>query len=334
MYRIAVDVMGGDNAPLEIVKGCIMALREHEDIALILCGDNDAVSKIIKEQGYSGDRIEIRHAPDVLSMNDAAEAIRSRPDSSLAVAFSAVSSGDAGAIITAGSTGGAMSGAILKLRRIKGIHRPALAPVLPTMKSPVMLIDCGANADCKPQYLPQFAIMGSAYMNKVMGVKEPRVALLNIGTEEGKGNELMREAYGLIKQAPVNFVGNIEGRDIPSGDYDVVVADGFSGNVALKMYEGAALAVTKMLKQELIGSFRTKIGALIVKPALARFKKQMDYSEHGGALLLGVDGGVIKSHGSSGAKAILKSVEQARGFIAGGVVETIKAAISDALIAE
>ena len=237
--------------------------------------------------------------------------------------------GEGEAFITAGSTGATIAGATLIVKRLPGVKRPALAPLLPTKAgTKALLIDCGANAECRPSYLAQFALMGSIYMEKVEGVKSPRVGLVNNGAEAEKGNELTKAAYKKIEAMPVNFVGNAEGRDLVSGDYDVLVCDGFTGNVILKFMEGLGSALFSMLKQELGASLRTKIGAAFAMPAFKRFKKQMDYTEYGGALLLGVRGGVVKAHGSSNAKAIRSTLRQAAGFIGGDVVGVIKQEIS------
>ena len=237
-------------------------------------------------------------------------------------------SGAAGALVTAGSTGATIAGATLIVKRLPNVKRPALAPILPTKKGKALLIDCGANAECRPSFLAQFALMGSIDMQKVEGVASPRVGLVSNGAEAEKGNELTKAAYKLIEEMPVNFSGNAEGRDLVSGDYDVIVCDGFTGNVILKFMEGVAGVLMSMLKDELKSSLRTKIGAALAMPAFRRFKKKMDYTEYGGALLLGVNGGVIKAHGSSNAKAITSTLRQAAGFIEADVVGVIKEEIA------
>jgi len=242
----------------------------------------------------------------------------------MVVGMNLTAAGEGDAFITAGSTGAAIAGATLLIRRVPGVKRPALAPVLPTRKGSVLLVDCGANVDCKPSYLQQFGIMGSIYMEKVMKIKNPRVGLINNGAEEEKGNALTKEAYQLLKATDINFKGNVEGRDIISGDFDVAVCDGFVGNIVMKFLEGAAKTITGMMKDELLSRFRSKIGALLSKKSMMIFKKKMDYTEYGGALLLGVNKGVIKAHGSSNAKAIYHTIRQARTIISENIVEIIK----------
>ncbi|MEG0914182.1 MAG: phosphate acyltransferase PlsX, partial [Christensenellaceae bacterium] len=256
------------------------------------------------------------------------KAIKEKADSSMVVALRELSCGNAQMMISAGSTGALVAGATLIVKRIKGIKRPALAPVLPTKTGEVLLIDCGANVDCKPQYLNQFGIMGSIYMQKVFGINTPKVGLINNGAEEEKGNELTKEAYQLLKEAPINFVGNAEGRDLLSGQFDVLVCDGFTGNIVLKFVEGCAKTILGMLKGYVLESTKAKIGSLFMKGAFSKLKKKMDYKEYGGALLLGLTGGVMKAHGSSDAKAIFNSIENARKFIAGDVVEMIAREVS------
>ena len=226
-----------------------------------------------------------------------------------------------------------LAGATLIVKRIKGILRPGLAPILPSEKGPFMLIDCGANVDCKPEYLQQFAIMGSAYMSKVMGIENPRVGLINNGVESKKGNELTKATYSILEETPgINFVGNAEAREIMTGAFDVLVCDGFVGNVVLKYTEGLAMSLVNMLKVELMGDTRSKLGAAISKPAYRRFKKRMDYTEYGGAPLLGINGGIIKAHGSSDAKAIKMAILQAREYLVGNVTETISTYLADAAV--
>lgn len=326
MIRIAVDAMGGDYAPEAAARGCMEAVAEDKNVSVLLCGPRDTLEKIL---GEVHERIEVVHAPDVISNHDKpTDAIRRKTQSSMVVAFGLVKEGKADAAVTAGSTGAALAGGIFRVGRIKGIERPALAPILPTAKGkPAMLIDCGANVDCKPQYLADFAVMGSAYMSGVMGIKKPKVALVNIGAEEEKGNTLVKEAYPLLAALPIDFVGNVEGRDLLSGDADVLVCDGFSGNLILKHTEGVAFMLMDMMKQEFLSDLRSKLGALLLKPALRRFKKRMDYTEYGGAPLLGVSGVMIKAHGSSNARAFSRAILQAKRTCEGDVVAKISAAI-------
>ena len=323
MAIIAVDAMGGDNAPQAIIQGCIEAIGADPALNILLCGPQDTVKECL---GGFSERIAIVHAPDVISNHDQpTTAIRRMGESSLVKALMLVKNGEADAIVTAGSTGATLAGGIFRVGRIRGIDRPALAPLLPTAKgNPAMLIDCGANMDCKPSYLLDFAVMGSAYMKGVIGVENPRVALVNVGAEDEKGNALAKAVFPLLAQSGLNFVGNVEGRDLLNGDVDVIVCDGFSGNLILKNTEGVAELLTGMMKQEFLADFRSKIGALLLKPALRRFKKRMDYTEHGGAPLLGVSGVIVKAHGSSNAKAFSKAIEQARKIYEGHVVEKIR----------
>jgi len=332
-----VDAFGGDNAPVEIISGCAMALAEIPDLYLILTGDEQRIEQeLAKHKGIDRGRVEVRHAPDVITNNEhPVNAVRRKKDSSLVKALEAVASKEAEVFVSAGSTGAVLAGATFIVRRIKGVKRPALAPVLPTRKDhDVILIDCGANVDMKPVHLQQFAVMGAAYAERIMGIKNPRVGLLNNGAEAEKGCELTKETYKLLQQTPVNFAGNCEGRDILSGDFDVVVADGFAGNVALKSIEGTAMMVMSILKRELMGGIASRIGALLAKSAFKRIKERMDYSSHGGALLLGIDGGIIKAHGSCDAKAFAAALHQAAKFIDGDVVNIIRQTIESMALPE
>ncbi len=329
MYRVIMDAFGGDNAPAAVVEGAMKALSRFDDVSIILCGREDAIREELKKHQYDAARMSVLHAADVIDCHDSPTlAIKRKKDSSLVKALEAVAAGEADAIVSAGSTGALLTGATLIVRRIRGVKRPALASLLPTRTGGwLMLIDCGANADCKPQYLQQFAVMASAYMQGVMGIKSPRVGLLNNGAEAEKGNELTKAVYPLLEEAPVNFVGNCEAREILSGDYDVLVCDGFSGNVVLKYTEGLSATILAMLKDELMADTKSKIGALLAKPAFRRMKKKMDYTEVGGAPLLGINGCVIKAHGSSDAKAFSSAVMQARQFLAANINGTIAPAI-------
>ena len=329
--KIIVDAMGGDHAPLQIVSGAVDALNRDKNLTVVLVGDENAINKSLAEcKEYDKNRLDIIDAKDVITNDDTpTTAIRTKKESSLVKAFDAlVHDDEAGGFVSAGSTGAVLVGAYLKVGRIKGVTRPALAPVLPTLKgNGVVLCDCGANVDCKPSYLQQFAVMASAYMHDIMGVENPRVGLLNNGAEAEKGNELTKAAYKLLEQTPVNFVGNCEAREILSGDFDAIVCDGFAGNIVLKYTEGLAATFIGMLKKELMADTRSKLGAAMAKPAFRRFKKVMDYTEYGGAPLLGIDGGVIKAHGSSTAKAFAAALGQARSFASSGTNETIRRAV-------
>lgn len=325
MIRIAVDAMGGDNAPGAVVEGCIQALRERADISVILAGQSQAIEPLLAGAGDVRARIEILEAPDVITMHEApVMAVRRKPNSSMVKALDAVKSGDAQACVSAGSTGALLAGGMFRVGRIRGIERPALASIIPSTNKPYILLDCGANADCRPEYLVQFAMMGSIYMEKVKGYSNPRVALVNIGSESEKGNELSKATYPMLEQSGLNFTGNIEPRDIPAGAADVVVADGFTGNVVLKLTEGLASMLLGMIKTELMSSTVTKVGAALSKPAFRKVKKRMDYTEEGGAPLLGVKGAVIKAHGSSNATAIKNALFQAARMIDGDIVNIIE----------
>ncbi len=330
MIRIVMDAFGGDNAPNAVVEGAVLALSRYDDISITLCGREDAIRQELGKHSFDAARMAVLDAQEVIDCHEAPTvAIKRKKDSSLVKALTAVAQGEADCIVSAGSTGALLTGATLIVRRIKGVKRPALAPLLPTRTGGhMMLIDCGANADCKPSYLQQFAVMGSAYMKGVLGLENPRVALLNNGAEAEKGNELTKAAYPLLAVAPINFVGNCEAREILSGECDVLVCDGFSGNVVLKYTEGLAATILSMLKDELLADTRSKLGAALAKPAFRRMKKKMDYTEEGGAPLLGINGGVIKAHGSSDAKAFCSAVMQARRFALADVNGVIGAAIS------
>lgn len=314
--KIVVDGFGGDNAPSEIVKACVMAIKEHQDLTIVITGKEDAIKKCLVNEGYDGKQIEIVDAPDVISCEDSNPAmlIRSRPNSSLVVALDILKKNDdVKAFVSAGSTGAVLSGGFLKIGRLSGVSRPALAPILPSYneKRGVMLLDCGANADCKPINLCHFAIMGSIYYSKMFGVQKPKVALLSNGTEDAKGKELTKEVFSILKTLPINFVGNMEARDLTSGKYDVVVADGFSGNVALKATEGAAMFVLNNLTAEIKSSTKSKVGYLFMKKSFDKLKKRLDYKQYGGSLFLGCKKNIFKAHGDSKAKAFLTCINQA-----------------------
>ncbi len=321
--RVIVDAMGGDNAPLEIVKGCAAAVGEL-GVEILLYGDRDKLDGIFDGTGLSREGITGIHAPDVIEMeDDPGISIRSKKNSSMVMALTALAAGEGDAFVTAGSTGAALAGATLIVKRIKGVKRAALAPLLPGKKGPVLLIDCGANVECKPEYLEQFGVMGSVYMDKIVGVKNPRVGLINIGTEPTKGGDLQREAHRLLGESKANFVGNIEPREIMMGACDVAVADGFTGNVVLKTIEGMAKFFTSALKDLFYESLVTKLSALGVKKGLARFKKTMDYKETGGAPFIGVSKPVIKAHGSSDARSFCSAIRQAKIYAESGMIEQI-----------
>ncbi|MBR1561370.1 MAG: phosphate acyltransferase PlsX [Clostridia bacterium] len=329
-HIIALDAMGGDNAPEAIVAGGIRALRQYPDISLLIAGPEDRLTALLSGAEDVRGRVELLPAEDVITMEEPPMlAVRRKVKSSLVQAMIAVREGRAGAVVSAGSTGAVLAGGMLRIGRIQGIERPALAPVLPGLKKQFLLIDCGANVDCQPKYLQQFGLMGAVYMREVAGVQDPAVGLVNIGAEEEKGNKLTKEAYQLMKaQTSYRFAGNCEARDIPSGDFDVVVTDGFAGNVILKYTEGLVGTVMGMLKRRMLETKRTKLGAALAKPAFSALKKDMDYNTVGGAPLLGVQGAVVKAHGSSGEVAIMNAIRQAKIMLDGDVVGKISAGLA------
>lgn len=309
---IIVDAYGGDHAPLEILKGACRA-RDELGVTIILTGSESGIRTCAQENGLSLNGMTILDAPDVISMeDDPMEIRRSKSNSSMAVGLRALAAGEGDAFVSAGSTGALVVGSTFIVKRIKGVKRAAIASIMPSDTVPFLMLDCGANAECRPEALVQFAVMGDLYMKHVMGVPKPRVALANIGTESTKGGELQREAYRMLSDCGLfDFTGNIEARMIPYGGADVVVADGFTGNMLLKMYEGVAAAMMKNIKEIFTKSTKTKLGFLMVKGGLIDFKKKMDYTEFGGAPLLGISRPVIKAHGSSKEKGFFSAVRQA-----------------------
>lgn len=332
MIRIAVDVYGGDNAPGCVIDGALEALRAMEDVSILFCGAQAEVEGLLNGREYDAQRVSIVDAPDIITNHESPTlAIRRKLNSSMVRAMDLVKKGEADAVVTAGSTGAALAGGIFRMGRIRGIDRPALGPVLPTSgEHPVILIDCGANADCKPDYLVQFALMGQAYMKGVMGIANPKVGLLNVGAEDEKGNELCKAVFPLLKDHPgVNFYGNVEARDVLTGVVQVIVCDGFSGNILLKSTEGAAQLIFGKLKKGLMSSTRSKLGALMVKPALKTVKNELDYEQYGGAALLGVKGALVKAHGSSKGHAYACAIAQAHTMVKGGVVGIIAQSLEE-----
>lgn len=327
---IAIDAMGGDNAPDAIVAGGVLALRKYPDLRLLFAGPQDRIEALLKDAGDVRGRIEILPADEVITNDEAPMmAVRKKVNSSLVQTMLAVKEGRAQAAVSAGSTGAVLACGMLRLGRIPGIERPALAPVLPGMKGPFMVIDSGANVDCQPKYLQQFGLMGSVYMKSVQGIEDPAVGLVNIGVEAEKGNRQAKEAYELMAaQTSYRFAGNCEAREIPSGDFAVVVADGFVGNVIIKYTEGVVATVTGLLKRHMMESLRTKIGGALSKPAFRGLKNDLDYNAVGGAPLLGVQGAVVKAHGSSGDEAIMNAIRQARTMLEGDVVGKISAGLA------
>lgn len=312
MIKVAVDAMGGDNAPAAIVKGAVDALQERDNLFVYLAGKEDAIRQELSKYSYPQERIQIVPASQVIETGEPpVNAIRGKKDSSLVVALGLVRKGEADAFVSAGSTGAVLVGGQVMVGKLKGVERAPLAPLIPTLKGSSLLIDCGANVDARSSHLVQFARMGSIYMENVMHIKNPRVALVNIGAEEEKGNALAKETYPLLKACEdINFIGNIEAREIPEGKADVIVCEAFVGNVILKLYEGVAGALMKKVKAGMMSTLRSKIGALLVKPALKKTLKDFDVSEYGGAPLLGLKGLVVKSHGSSDANEIKNSILQ------------------------
>jgi glycerol-3-phosphate acyltransferase PlsX len=313
--RIAVDAMGGDFAPREIVAGAVRAAALESVSRLFLVGDKSALEAELAKARKVPASLEIRHASEVVAMDEhPAMAIRKKKDSSISRAMDMVKEGEADAFVSAGNTGACMVAATLKLRTIEGIERPAIATVMPTQKTPFILIDAGANTDCEPRFLQQFAVMGTIYAQEILGRADPVVGLMSIGGEDTKGNELSRAAFQLLSKSGLNFRGNVEGHDLFRGETDVVVCDGFVGNAALKICEGMAEAIGSMIKQEVKGSLMAKLAYLLARGAVNDIKKKLDYSEYGGAPLLGVDGVVIIGHGRSTAKAVKNAVRLAHEY--------------------
>ncbi|WP_455193994.1 phosphate acyltransferase PlsX [Eubacterium ramulus] len=310
--RVAVDAMGGDNAPGEIVKGAVQAVQAEKDIKVFLVGRQDAVNAELAKYTYDKEKIEVVHAEEVIEMAEPpVKAIRKKKQSSLVIGMNMIKHQEADAIVTAGSTGATLVGGQVLVGRIKGIERPPLAPLVPTEKGVSLLIDCGANVDARPSHLVQFAQIGSIYMENIVGIKNPRVAILNIGAEEEKGNQLVKETFPLLKECPgINFIGSIEAREIPHGGADVIVCEAFAGNIVLKLYEGVAATLLSKVKEGLMSSLRSKIGALLIKPALKQTLKSFDASQYGGAPLLGLNGLVVKTHGSAKAIDVKNSILQ------------------------
>ncbi|MCR5602430.1 MAG: phosphate acyltransferase PlsX [Lachnospiraceae bacterium] len=312
MVSVAVDVMGGDNAPVEPVKGAVNAIASGSDIRVFLCGKKDVIESELKKYQYEPSRVEIVDAPEVIETGEApVMAIRKKKDSSIVKGLNLVKDGTCDAFVSAGSSGAILVGGQVIVGRIKGVERPPLAPVFPTDKGISLLIDCGANVDARASHLVQFAKMGSIYMEHVLGVKSPKVAILNIGAEEEKGNMLVKETYPLLKNCPeINFIGSVEAREIPEGTADVVVCEAFAGNVALKMYEGVGKTMIGALKETFMTSLRTKLAYMLVKPVLKKTLKRFDATEYGGAPLLGLNGLVVKTHGNATHKEISTSIQQ------------------------
>lgn len=324
--KVAVDAMGGDYAPQEPVKGAVEAVNAKSELFVYLVGKEDEIKKELEKYTYPQERIQIVHASEVIETGEPpVHAIQKKKDASLVVALRLVRKGGAAAFVSSGSTGAVLVGGQVLVGKIKGVERAPLAPLIPTANGVSLLIDCGANVDARPSHLVQFAKMGSIYMEHIVGVKNPKVGIVNIGAEEEKGNALVKETYPLLKECKeINFIGNVEARDIPSGVCDVIVTEAFVGNVILKLYEGLGNTLIKKVKAGMMTSFRSKIGALLVKPALKETLKSFDASEHGGAPLLGLKGLVVKSHGSAKAVEIRNAIFQCISFTQEDICGKIK----------
>lgn len=324
--KILVDAYGGDNAPQEIINGALLALYKYPELKITLVGKEDELNNILSEKSFDKNRLSIIPASEVIDCDDApVNAIRTKKDSSIVVALDNLKTNEYDGLVSAGSTGAVLSGAVLKLGRLNNVSRPALAPLLPTKNGGrVLLIDGGANMDCKPINLCHFALMGSTFMQTMYGIETPRVALLSVGTEDTKGNQLVLETFPMLKELNINFVGNMEARDALSGQYDVIVTDGYGGNVLLKGIEGALKNLMNVLKDALTSSLKTKIGALLIKKSLKKELKKYDYEQYGGAPLLGTKQFVYKAHGSAKAKQILASIEQVVEFSQKGLLQKLK----------
>ncbi len=331
MVKVAVDAMGGDNAPAEIIKGAVDAAIENPKIKIILVGKQENLSMELKKYNYPKERFEIVNADEIITNEEPPViAIRSKKNSSIVTALNLVKKGEADAFISAGSTGAVLVGAQLIIGRIKGIERTPLAPLIPTTQGASLLVDCGANVDAKPSHLVQFAKMGSIYMENVIGVKRPKVGIVNIGAEEEKGNLLVKETYPLLKQCKdIHFIGNVEAREIPNGIADVIVCEAFVGNVILKLYEGVAGALIKQIKKGMTSTVLSTLGAALVKPALKKTLKDFDLSQYGGAPMLGLNGLVVKSHGSSNSIEIKNSILQCIAFKEQDINQKIRANLSN-----
>lgn len=326
--KIIVDAFGGDNAPLEVLKGCGQA-REEYGVEIVLCGDENKIRNCAREHGIILDEMTILHAPRVIPVEaDPTSLLKEYADSSMAVGLKALKNGEGDAFVSAGSTGALVVGASLIVKRLKGVRRVGLATVIPNANNFYLLMDAGANAECRPEMLAQFGVMGSVYLERLKGVNKPRVGIVNIGAEETKGLELQLETYKLLQKAPVNFIGNVEARGVPLGECDVAVCDGFTGNVVLKLTEGLAKYFSNELKSMFKASLKTKLAALLMMDKINGFKKKMDYKEHGGAPLLGASLPVIKAHGSSDARAFKNAIRQAKEYVEKHVTEEMQSALS------
>ena len=336
--KIVIDVFGGDYSPEELVKGAVTAVNLIEDVEIILTGDKEKIEAVLKDLGYSGERLEIVHAPEVIDCNESPTmAIRRKKDSSLVAALNILKErDDVIGMVSAGSTGAVLAGGLFVIGRMDGVKRPALSPFMPTVNGgKTLLIDCGANVDCKPEYLLQFAIMGSIYVKAMLGIENPRVGLISNGVEDHKGNEQIHQTFELLKNCKeINFVGNMEAREMFSGDYDVLVADGFTGNVAMKSAEGTINTFMSVLKKEIMeGGLRAKLGYMMMKKVFKNLKSQLNYTDVGGSPFLGLNKILIKSHGSSKAKTIYSCVLQVLEIHKSNYIEKMREGIKNSSIA-
>lgn len=328
--KVIIDAFGGDNAPLEILKGSEMAIKEY-DVDIILTGDEEKIKECAKENNISLDRMEIIHADEIISMHDEPRCVvKAKSNSSMAVGLKALSEGKGEAFISAGSTGALVFGSTFIVKRLKGVKRAAFGSAIPTVKGGYFfLMDEGANVDCRPEMLLQFAIMASTYVSCVYGVENPRVGLLNIGTEDTKGGQLQLDTYKLLEKADINFIGNVEARELMNGVCDVVVTDGFSGNICLKLIEGVAMSMMKLIKGVFMKNLKTKIAAAMVMPGMKKIKKMMDYTEIGGAPVIGVRKLVFKAHGNSNALAFKNAIGNAVVSVKAGMIEKLAENLND-----
>ena len=330
--KILVDAYGDDHGPQTMVEACIIALQKFDDIEIELVGKESELKEIlVNKNNYQNSRLLITNASDIITCNESpVEALRTKKDSSLVVCLDKLKAGGYAGLVSAGSTGAVLSGAVLKLGRLKGVSRPGLSPFLPTITGgKVLLIDCGANMDSKPINLCHFALMGCEYVRTMEGIAKPRVALLNVGTEDAKGNELTKITHQMLAKLPINYVGNMEARDALSGNYDVIVSDGFAGNVLLKSIEGTLKSFMKVLKEGLMSSFRGKIGGLLIKKPLKGVLKRYDYQAYGGSILLGTKQVVVKAHGAAKVNSLVSAIEQARDFAQKDLLTKIEKTISE-----
>lgn len=329
MINIAVDAMGGDNAPYEIVKGAIEYIKDKE-VKITFVGKEDAIQAQLLQLEYDVNKVEIVNADEIIENEDSpVKAIRKKKNSSLVVALKLVKEGKVDGLITAGNTGAVVAGSTVIVGRIKGVLRPAVAPILPTLNGHTLLIDCGANVDAKPEYLKQFAEMGEIYVREILNIENPRIGLVNIGVEPKKGNELVKKTYSLLEKSDLNFVGNIEARDVLKGNVDVLVCDAFVGNVILKEAEGIIKDIFSLVKREIKSGFITSIGGMLAKNAFKNIKKKFDHSEYGGVALLGLNGLVVKAHGSSKSKDIQSALREAIKYIDNDISKKIKDKINN-----